>query len=79
MGRANAEFGIKIYDVPGIEVKTPVNGHKQTRSHTIQWDGRDEDGQPVSSGVYIYRIEAVDPLANAKSIFSHSRTMVLLK
>ena len=29
-------------------------------AHTSRWDGRDDGGRPVASGVYFYRLETVD-------------------
>jgi flagellar hook assembly protein FlgD len=40
-------------------------------SYTVQWDGLDQKGQRVSSGVYFYRLEA--------GTYSKTRKMVILK
>ena len=70
---------LKIYNIFGQEVRTMVQEQQKAGEKSVVWDGCDNDGQPVSSGVYIYRIEAIDPLSEGGKIFSHSRTMVLLK
>jgi flagellar hook assembly protein FlgD len=48
-----------------------VNESRSEGSNQIQWDGMDNNGGKVSSGVYFYRIKAGD--------FSNIRKMVILK
>ncbi len=47
---------LKIYDVLGKEVKTLLDQEKQAGQHVIYWDGTDQHGQRVASGVYFYRM-----------------------
>jgi hypothetical protein len=49
---------IKIYNVLGQEVKTLVNSRLQAGNYTAQWNGENNSGRTVASGVYIYRVEA---------------------
>jgi len=35
-----------------------VEGVREAGSHSVLWDGRDESGEPLSSGVYLYRLRA---------------------
>ena len=35
-----------------------MEGGISTGSHQVLWDGRDDSGQSVSSGVYLYRLQA---------------------
>ncbi len=60
-----------IYDLRGREVITLVNDRKTAGSYTIQWDGRNNDGTTVGSGIYIYRMETEN--------FSISKKLVLIK
>jgi FlgD Ig-like domain/FG-GAP repeat len=46
-----------VYDSMGRLVRTLVSERKPRGDHAVVWDGRDEDGRPVSSGVYLYTIE----------------------
>jgi hypothetical protein len=62
---------VVVYDVSGRKVRTLVNGEKDAGRHVVDWDGRDEGGRPVGSGVYFYRMVAAG--------FSDVRKMVLLK
>ena len=52
---------VKIYDVTGSLVRTIGVGHKSvgyylTRERAVYWDGRNESGESVSSGVYFYTL-----------------------
>lgn len=62
---------IKIYDMIGQEIKTLVNGDTKAGTHTLNWDGFDNNGSKVSSGSYIYRMTAGE--------FVQARKMILLK
>ena len=37
--------------------------------HVVNWDGTNETGQPVSSGMYIYLLKAGDYMADKKMLF----------
>jgi hypothetical protein len=62
---------VVVYDVRGARVRTVVEGPHAAGRYVAQWDGRDERGNPVGSGVYFYRMTAPG--------FSDVRKMVLLK
>jgi len=49
---------IKIYDIIGKEIRTLVNEEKNAGTYTAQWNGRNNEGNSVSSGIYLYRIHA---------------------
>ncbi|MBD3166752.1 T9SS type A sorting domain-containing protein, partial [bacterium] len=46
---------LKIYDVLGRPVRDLVEGSRNPGSHELVWDGRSEDGVPLSTGVYFVR------------------------
>lgn len=50
--------GLRIYNVAGQLVKTLVNEYSAAGSYTVTWDGKDESGKRVSSGVYLYRLDS---------------------
>ncbi|NWF90605.1 MAG: T9SS type A sorting domain-containing protein, partial [Ignavibacteriaceae bacterium] len=62
---------IKIYDLLGVEVKTLLESEQSAGLYNIQWNGENNFGSKVSSGTYIYRLEAGN--------FVQSKKMVLLK
>jgi hypothetical protein len=49
---------LKIFNIAGQEVVTLVNGPQAAGVRSVIWDGRDANGRAVSSGVYLYRLEA---------------------
>jgi Ca-activated chloride channel homolog len=50
---------LRVYDVLGRCIRTLVHGeHQASGLHEVVWDGRDERGSDVSSGVYFYRLTA---------------------
>ncbi len=62
---------LTIYNLLGQEVRVLVDEEMQAGSFTATWDGTDEQGRRVGSGVYFYTINVGD--------FSASRRMLLLK
>jgi hypothetical protein len=51
-----SDVRLEIYDVVGQLVRTLVNEHQEAGRYSIQWDGKNESGYALSSGVYFYRI-----------------------
>ena len=62
---------IKIYDIMGREIRTLVNEEKNAGTYTSEWNGRNSNGTTVSSGIYLYRIQAGN--------FVEARKMTLVK
>jgi hypothetical protein len=54
-----AEAKLSIYDLSGRRVRMLWAGRRGPGSHTAVWDGRDHAGQPVASGLYLARLEAL--------------------
>ena len=66
-----SHISLKVYNLMGQEVRTLTNEWLPTGSHRLIWNGTDQRGIPVSTGVYIYRLQAQN--------FQKTRKMVLLK
>jgi hypothetical protein len=62
---------IKVYDVLGKEIATLVNGQKPAGNYQVVWDGTDNFGNKVTSGVYFYRIDTDN--------FVQTKKMILMK
>jgi hypothetical protein len=66
-----ANVNLTIYNVLGQQVKTLVNQEMSAGVQTIEWDGTDNTGRTVASGVYFYRLNAGD--------FQATKKMLMLK
>ncbi len=62
---------LEIFDISGRKVRTLVSGSLPAGRHEIVWDGRNAAGTSVSSGVYLYRINA--------GRFTQTRKMMLMR
>jgi hypothetical protein len=64
-------FELNVYNLKGQLVRTLASGLLAKGAHTLAWDGKDDHGQSVSSGIYQYRLSNGDT--------AQSRRMVLMK
>ena len=62
---------LKIYNLLGQEIRTLVNARQSHGLYKLHWDGRDDLGRDVPSGVYIYKLQAGD--------YTRSRKMELIR
>lgn len=53
---AAAAVELSIYNVKGQKVVTLVNQHQEAGEYNAQWNGSDEQNNPVASGVYFYKL-----------------------
>ena len=49
---------IKIYNIQGQLIRTLADTQKSAGTHHVRWDGRHDNGEVASAGIYVYRIEA---------------------
>ena len=68
---APSEVRLEVFNLLGRWVTTLVDDHRDAGTHTITWHGTNSHGKPVSSGVYLYRLEA--------GAFSETKKMMLVK
>lgn len=59
---------IAIYNVLGRKICSLVNGVRSAGEHSIVWDGKDSDGNPAASGLYLYRLRAGDRIDSKKML-----------
>ncbi|MCU0639546.1 MAG: S8 family serine peptidase, partial [Candidatus Krumholzibacteria bacterium] len=52
----NEKVSLKIYDVAGRRIKTLVDKNHSAGSFTVLWDGRNDHGSRVASGIYFCRL-----------------------
>ncbi len=60
---------LTIYNLHGQEVRKLIDGQMHAGFHTINWNGRDEHGQIVPSGVYLYKLQGNGFALTRKMIF----------
>jgi hypothetical protein len=59
---------LRIYDMLGTEIATLVNGEQQAGVQHVVWNGTDNLGHAVSSGVYLYQLESGDQIQQHKML-----------
>ena len=67
----NLMVQLRIYNVQGGEVKTLINEIQRAGSYCMTWNGKDETGESVASGFYIYNLKT--------GSVSKSKSMIFLK
>ena len=72
----DAEVALTIYDAHGFKVRRLEMGHQlvgyyRDRGKAVHWDGRNDLGESVASGVYFYHLSA--------GRFSAARKMLIIK
>ena len=67
----NSKVELTIYNLKGQKVQTLTNEFKDKGNHTVTWEGDDELGNPVTSGIYFYKLKADD--------FQKVKKMILMK
>ncbi|MCK5125041.1 MAG: T9SS type A sorting domain-containing protein [candidate division Zixibacteria bacterium] len=65
-----SEYRVSIYNIMGQSIRT-WTGHSEAGEITFEWDGTDDSGSKIASGIYLYKAQA----AGSEAI----RKMVLLK
>jgi hypothetical protein len=68
----SAQVSIRIHNVRGQVIRELVSGEKEAGEYSVQWNGKDQAGQRVSSGIYLYTLET-------DKGFSSTKKMVVLK
>ncbi len=66
-----SEVKLEIFNILGRRVRTLMDGFVPAGAKSVTWDGKDDQGRAVSSGVYLYRLNAEE--------FSQTRKMMLIK
>ncbi|MFQ6002214.1 MAG: FlgD immunoglobulin-like domain containing protein, partial [Candidatus Zixiibacteriota bacterium] len=62
---------LKIYNIRGELVRTLVDEPKEAGKYEATWDGKDEDGNQVASGIYFYQLRTND--------YCQTKKMILVK
>ena len=67
----SGQVHLSVYNLLGQVVRTLMDGPLEAGYYTLDWDGRDDLGRQLASGIYLYRMRVND--------FSQTRRMMLLK
>jgi len=63
-----AEVEIVIFNIPGQKVATLDEGMQSAGNHSVIWNGFDNSGSAVATGVYFYRVRAGDNVSTKKML-----------
>ncbi len=63
--------GLRIYDILGREVRELVKGEQKEGCYRVAWDGRNNQGKEVTSGIYFCELQAGD--------YKQTRKLVLIR
>jgi hypothetical protein len=72
---ANADVQLDIYNTLGQKVRTLTDATLPAGAHSAHWDGLNDAGQVVNSGLYLYQLKAV----TANGLFQQTQKMILAR
>ena len=62
---------LEVYNIKGQKVRTLVNEHKDVGRYNIEWNGKNDNNQSVSSGMYFYKMKS--------GVYTDTKKMILMK
>ncbi|MCK4956487.1 MAG: T9SS type A sorting domain-containing protein, partial [Candidatus Cloacimonetes bacterium] len=65
------DMALEIYNIKGQRVTTLVSSNLEAGKHSVVWNGKDESGRSVVSGIYFYRMRS--------GKYIETKKMILLK
>ncbi|MFZ0391920.1 MAG: FlgD immunoglobulin-like domain containing protein [Calditrichia bacterium] len=57
---------LTVYSVSGEKIRSLVSGTQSAGGHSVVWDGKNDQGRPVGSGIYLYRLQAASQVLSKK-------------
>ncbi len=69
--KENGPVSIDIYNVKGQKVRSLLNENREAGTHSVVWNGKDDNGKNVASGVFFYRMKS--------GKYSSTKKMILMK
>jgi hypothetical protein len=73
--KEDTKVSISIYNIKGQKIRSLINGQIQAGYHTVTWNGKNESGENVSSGIYFSIFDVVSKEKDYTSV----KKMILLK
>jgi flagellar hook assembly protein FlgD len=65
-----SEVRLTIFNALGQAIRTLVHGRQSPGQKSAVWDGKNDLGQPVNSGVYFYTLKAGDRVQTKKMVLA---------
>ena len=62
------QIELSIFNIKGQKVKQLISERLIAGQHSVLWDGKDDSGNSVSSGVYFYKLDSAGKLISNKMI-----------
>jgi len=62
------QVNLVVYNIKGQKIKTLHNGKQAKGQHSVIWDGTDENGKLVSSGIYFYKLVTPNKVLTSKMV-----------
>ncbi len=69
--KENGPVSIDIYNIKGQKVRSLLNEYREAGAHDVVWNGKDDNGKSVASGVFFYRMKS--------GKYSSTKKMILMK
>jgi hypothetical protein len=66
--KEQGKVSLKIYSINGRLIKTLINDEISSGEYNVHWNGKDNNGVPMPSGTYLYRIEAPNYTKTMKAL-----------
>ena len=63
-----SDVKLVVYNMLGQKIRTLVDGNKDIGYYNVQWDGKNDNGNQVATGIYIYKFEAGNYIKSQKMI-----------
>ena len=57
-----------VYNISGQKIRTLIDATMDAGTHTIIWNGKDDYGESMASGIYIYKLETSNQVLSKKMI-----------
>jgi hypothetical protein len=67
----SGDVDLAVFDLAGQRIRTLFSGRRDAGAYAVRWNGRDDGGTAVASGVYLYRLKTPE--------FNEARRLTLLK
>jgi len=75
----DASVRLTVYNILGQKIATLVDEQKSSGVHTVKWNGANDNGNQVASGLYFYRLEARHISDGNQRIFVDAKKMLLIR